>query len=59
MLDGGVGCDSGGSFERSRVRPGDRLLDAEEEREERVEGTVILSDDSIVGGVCVYRRRGS
>lgn len=45
VFDGGVGCCNGGSFERSRVRPGDLRLDAEDDREDRVVG---LSEGSMV-----------
>lgn len=44
VLDGGVGWERGGSFERSRVRPGDLRLEAEEDREDLVVG---LSEGSI------------
>jgi hypothetical protein len=49
VLEGGVGCERGGSFERSRVRPGDRRLEEEEDREDRV----VLSEVSMVRMVCV------
>lgn len=49
VLEGGVGCERGGSFERSRVRPGDLRLEEEEDREDRV----VLSEASIVKMVCI------
>jgi hypothetical protein len=50
VLDGGVGWESGGSFERSRVRPGDLRLEAEDDREDLVVG---LSEGSMVKMDCV------
>lgn len=49
VLEGGVGCERGGSFERSRVRPGDLRLEAEEDREDRV----VLSEESMMTVLCV------
>jgi hypothetical protein len=49
VLEGGVGCERGGNFERSRVRPGDLRLEEEEDREDRV----VLSEVSMVKMVSV------